>query len=406
VTVLVLNHRQLDERPAGTWLKDAGELLMVTTRTALAGSPASERAAFARIVAVDSYASAEVEHAARALADRHKPARVVSSCELDLIRAACLRERYGLAGQDVTSALAFRDKLHMRQAAAAGGVAGPRFHAVQSVTGAADFAGQTGYPVVVKPRLGTGTEGITVAASHAELVRAATSPGPAGRGSGGLLAEEFISGPLFHVDGVSADGTVVHCWPSRYSQPVLQAVTRSEPRISVLLDARDPLRPRLQHFTRQVLAALPSAGAGFAFHLEAWSDAAGTPVLCEVTSRASTDRIVAAYNHAFGVNLCEEGLRLQAGLPLQLRQQPAAPARYAGWVVFPAAPGVFTPPPAARRPYALTFGLRLDAGARGRQPTSITDFAADAVIDGTSASQVTGRARDLAGWWTASRPWR
>jgi biotin carboxylase len=401
MTVLVLNHRPLDMRPIGQWIQDAGDLVMVTTRASRAASSAAERARFVQVVAVDNYASSEVDRAARTLADRHLPARVVSSNELDLIRTAVLRERYGLPGQDLASALAYRDKLYMRRAAAAGAVNVPRFQQVGSAIEMSRFAGEVGFPVVVKPRRGAGSAGITVVRRPEDLPHAAAL---GSRVAGGLIIEEYVDAPLYHVDGISVDGKVIHCWPSRYSNGALQTVQQCAPRVSMLLDALDPLRGPLQDFAVEVVGAFPASGS-FAFHLEAWVDDRNVPILCEITSRTGGGPIGRAYEEAFGVSLYEESFRAQAGLALTLDEQPAEPSRYVGWVGFLAGRGTFTPPEAGRPP-AVWFTTEYQPGRRCQGARIVSDAAAYALVDGASADQAAARGAELIGWWDAGRPWR
>jgi len=406
MSVLILNHRPLDRRPVGRWLQEAGELVMVTTRAALAASPPAERAPFATIVPVDDYASGSVLRAAWRLARARDPDRVASSCELDLIRAAVVRHVRGLEGQQLDSALAYRDKLHMREAAFAGGLRVPGFRAVRTPADVRDFAEGSGFPVVVKPRLGTGTAGIKVVWSARDLKDQGVPAWPPRQDLGRLIVEEYLDAPMYHVDGISVGGGVVHCWPSRSSGGALQDIARCGPRAGVMLGADDPLRPVLQDFAVRVIAAFPSGNAGFGFNLEAWVPEGGEPVLCEVTSRAGTEVIAEAYQHGFGVNLFEESFRAQAGLPLRLTGQPGTPRRYAHWVCFLTEDGTFTPPPDAGRPPVAYFQADLEPGTHGRRARTITDVAARAVVEGASAGEAEDRLRELTSWWDASRPWR
>ena len=400
MTVLVLSYSALDTRPIGRWLHEAGDLVLVTTRAARAASPPEECARFGEIVLVDDYFSNDVMLAAQALARRHSPAHVIASNEHDLIRAAVLREQYRLPGQRVEAALAYRDKLTMRQVTAAGAVTVPRFRAVRSLADATGFAAENGFPVVVKPRRGTGALGITVARSRGDLHRAVEAASTA---PGGVLVESYVAAPIYHVDGISVDGRVVHCWPSRYSDGALETVQRGAPRVSMLLDAADPLRPLLQDFAARVIAAFPATGA-FAFHLEAWVDG-GVPILCEITARTGGGPIGEAYEHAFGVNLYRESFLAQAGLALTLTEQPARPLRYVGWIGFLTGDGTFTPPTTGRPPVTW-FRTVHEPGRVCRRARMMSDFAAYALVDGASADQTVARGRELIRWWDAGRPWR
>ena len=399
MTVLVLNHKPLGLRPIGRWLQEAGDLVMVTSRSALASSSDEERRRFVRIVAVDDYASADVELAARALAARHRPGHVASNHEYDLIRAAGLRERFGLPGQPPASARAYRDKLVMRRSAALHGIRMPAFAAVREASDVSDFARRHGLPLVLKPRLGTGSTGITV-------IRDRMPPLGDLPLHQGFLVEQFVEGRFYHVDGIVRDGRVVHCWPSRYSSGNLEAVIGCAPLTGALLDADDPLRPRLQGFAADVVASLPATRVAVAFHLEAWVDGEGRPVLCEVTSRGGGGPIAAAYGHAFDLDLLEESFRGQAELPLNVTTQPPRPRRYAGWAWFMNGHGAFTPPPVPAWLPATEFTTLVTRGEHRDGARNFTDAAASAIAEGASAAEVEDRIAEITRWWEKSRPWR
>lgn len=379
--------------------------MLVTTHSALAASPPEERAMFARIAAVEDYTSSEPERAASVLADRYPPARIASSSEYDVIRAATLRDRYEVCGQDLASALAYRDKLRMREASAAAAIKVPRFRAVRSVAEVIEFAEDAGFPVVVKPRFGMGAGGIHVVTAGDD-VRHLSELGKALEHEPAVLAEQYVNGPLYHVDGVALDGKVIHSWPSRYSGGALDEVSRGAPRASVMLASSAPERPLLQDFAARVVSAFPGARASFGFHMEAWIDATGAPVLCEIASRAGTETIVAAYQLAFGLNLFEASYRAQAGLPLPSGEPAAAPRLYTGWVTFLAGRGVFAPPDPAGRPATALFETAYEAGRRTDGAQTVADVAARSIVTGASAEEATARVGELVTWWNAHRPWR
>jgi biotin carboxylase len=406
MSVLVYNHRPLSARPLGRWLGEAGELVMVTTRAAVAASPPGERALFAAIMPVADYASGEVQRAARRLARAWEPDHVASSSEYDLIRAAVLRERCGLAGQGVASALAYRDKFRMRAAALAGGMRVPAFAGVRTHAEVLGFAERAGFPVVLKPRLGTGTAGITVVRSGRDLAGLAGQAWRRRPGPGRLVVEEYVDAPMYHVDGMCLAGKVVHCWPSRYSAGALDDVAGGRPRTSIMLAAEDPLRRRLQAWAAQLVGVFPHAGAGFGFHVELWVPNDGVPVLCEVAARAATEMIVGTYERAFGVNLYRESFRVQAGLPPHLASQPASPGCYTGWVCFLAAGGTFWPPATAGMPSAVFFEVLMQPGQRYERASAVTNVAARAVVQGATAEEAAGQLAELTRWWAVSRPWQ
>ena len=84
--------------------------------------------------------------------------RIIIYHEYDLLRAAKLRDFFGLEGQNYASALAFRDKVLMKETLANAGIKVPSFMKVGSPIDVLEFIYKHGFPVVIKPIFGTGAK--------------------------------------------------------------------------------------------------------------------------------------------------------------------------------------------------------------------------------------------------------
>jgi biotin carboxylase len=138
---------------------------------------------------------------------RQKPLDcVISFSELGMIPAAMIAERLGLPGASrVATARLLRDKLDMRSRLNSAGLSPVGSWLVRSPDEARKFAASTGYPVILKPRDGTGSMGVRRVNSEAELSDAVAS---AFSDDGcDYLLEEFMAGPEFSVEAFSFDGT-------------------------------------------------------------------------------------------------------------------------------------------------------------------------------------------------------
>ncbi|WP_157367996.1 acetyl-CoA carboxylase biotin carboxylase subunit family protein [Alloactinosynnema sp. L-07] len=92
----------------------------------------------------------------RALATRwDPPTGVVALKEDDLMVAARLRAEWGCAGPTEAEVALFRDKPAMCRTVAAAGVDVPAFAPAESAADVVGFAGEHGWPVVLKPRSGS-----------------------------------------------------------------------------------------------------------------------------------------------------------------------------------------------------------------------------------------------------------
>src|SRR4051794_23609901 len=194
------------------WLGDDANIRIITAPSAVEGMAVPPPG----LTTVADYdTSGLVEVAALAEYDRRPYDHLLSLSEYDLLRAARLREVLGIPGQDTASARAFRDKVTMKNHWRRGGVPAAAHAPVETATDLLAFAREHGYPVVVKPRSGTGSRGVSVLADAAEAERWL-----AGEWSLGLaelsnwMVEAFVDGEMLTVDGILDGDRFDLCWPS------------------------------------------------------------------------------------------------------------------------------------------------------------------------------------------------
>ncbi len=119
---------------------------------------------------------------------------VLSFTEFGLLPASLLSEGRGLPGVPVAAVLRTRDKLLMRRALGAAGMAQPRFGRLTEAAGPG-----LPFPLVVKPVDGSGSIGVELVDGPAGLERRAAAGEPA-------MWEEYLDGPEYSVEAVSFDG--------------------------------------------------------------------------------------------------------------------------------------------------------------------------------------------------------
>lgn len=125
--------------------------------------------------------------------------------------------------------------------------------------------GSWSYPVVVKPRRGSGSRDISIVESGADLARLALDPG--------FLIQEFLPGEEFSID-VLAD----------VNGQVIASVPRVRSRVDsgVSVAGRTVHDPGLERFGADVMTA---AGLTYIANVQARRDTAGRPALLEVNPR-------------------------------------------------------------------------------------------------------------------------
>lgn len=139
--------------------------------------------------------------------DRERPvAGVSSSSEYFIETAAELARRRGLPGPDPQAVRTCRDKGRQRVQLQACGVGGPRFVVARDTGEALHALERMALPVVVKPTQGTGSRGVRLCRSRAELEAAAAALLAIETNERGMpipreiLVEEYVTWPEYSAE--------------------------------------------------------------------------------------------------------------------------------------------------------------------------------------------------------------
>lgn len=291
-----------------------------------AGADGVDAAAAETVAVVDDLADrSAVAELARGIVDRHGPLdQVVALFERDLEVAADLRELLGVPGPRPDDVARVRDKVTMKQLVAAAGLRVPRFVDADDPGQVRRFAAEVGFPVVLKPRDGSGSQGICLVNSPASLEETLAAPLP------NHVCEEYVSGPMYQVDGVIQDGRVRVLRAFRLLNTCLDYAL-GDSFGSVAAD--DPeLERRLTGYSEVALTALGVRSS--VFHLEVFVvDPTGPGeydglVFLEVAARAGGAELPHIWRDVYGLDLLEVATRLTLGESPDLT--PPDPAGEAG----------------------------------------------------------------------------
>jgi biotin carboxylase len=234
-----------------------------------------------------------------------------------------------------------RDKFAMRQAFVAGGVPCPRFALATGIDEALRVGADFGYPVVLKPALGSGSQFVrriddpSGMAEHFPRLHAvawdAFSLDPL-RGSraaygDGLLIESYIDGGEVSVESVIVRGQTevlaIHDKPLPMTGPLFEEVLATTP-------SRLPAstQQRLRECTERAHAALRIATG--ATHAEFRVTPGGMPVALEVAARIGGGAVYQSVRHSVGVDMVEAAIDLACGQrPVLTRHDPRPVAELA-----------------------------------------------------------------------------
>ncbi|AWI32778.1 NikS protein [Streptomyces sp. ICN441] len=405
MTTLVLHRGSLRANPYERWLADHGEkivLLASAEQLALFGEELPTEAPYLHAEALTGYDTGpHVAERAAELVERFGVTDVVACQEFDIERAAALRERYGLPGQRPGSALVYRDKWRMKQAAVRARIPVADHALLRSADDLGAFADRHGLPLVVKPRRGALSVGVSVLRTREELagwLRTAEIAGPDGEPQ--WLAEVFVEGSMCHIDGTVLDGRIATLWPSQY-QYALADYRDRKGRVDIALDTADPLARRLVAFGERVLEAF-GGPEHFAFHIEVFHTPDGELVLCEAASRAGGAGVRDVQRVLFGFDPMEYPVRRQLGLPVDAGER-RDPERLAGQLLFTKRPGVLRalPDPAALPPGVVKYTTYAEVGQSVRDASHSGDFLAAFVVTGADRAETEARIRVAEAWFRA-----
>jgi formate-dependent phosphoribosylglycinamide formyltransferase (GAR transformylase) len=183
--------------------------------------------------------------------------RLEATIEAHTLAAAQVREACTIPGTSVRTAWLCRDKPSMKQVLRETGVPTAASAAVGSAAEARAFAGQVGFPLILKPRSGAGAAGTMRADSAADLDHALGVFG--GEGVESIAMEEFIEGHEGFYDTITVNGQVALDFASHYYPNVLEAMrTRwiSPEFISTNRIDTAPEYAELREMGRRVIGAL------------------------------------------------------------------------------------------------------------------------------------------------------
>ncbi|MGB7238443.1 MAG: hypothetical protein WBD41_21020 [Rhodococcus sp. (in: high G+C Gram-positive bacteria)] len=276
----------------------------VTTEVGAAGVPLAA-AGVGLVSATDDIV--EVRTAVANLAARYgDPTAIIALKEDDLLTAAQLTVEYGLPGRRPGDLEVFRDKLTMATAVHAIGLAQPPFASASGPADVLAFGDRHGWPVVVKPRRGSSSEGVHVFGSG--------DIDPTWRaGSDGAIVQSFVDGTLVHVDGIF-DDRIMYPWRvSRYVGSPLDFRTGGWLG-SVELDDPEAIAV-VESYANTLLSALTDRP--MPFHLELFlrpdSDGHLSCVFVEVAARVGGAEIPFVWREVHEFDLMGEAFRCALG---------------------------------------------------------------------------------------------
>ncbi|MCA9489674.1 MAG: ATP-grasp domain-containing protein [Myxococcales bacterium] len=234
--------------------------------------------------------------------------RLETTGEEHLLPAARARARSAIPGLSVEQALFCSDKLRMKEHLAARGVPCARHTEVSRAEDLARFVAEVGYPVVLKPRVGS-----RAADSHriddAESLELALAAARVEDGEQSWVAEAFVEGHEGFYDTVMGDDGVAMEFASHYYPTVLEAMhTRwISPQVVHTNRLHQDGYDRVRELGQQVIGELGLRST--ATHME-WFHGPGGHHFSEIGARPPSSGFWDVYSEANEIDVYTEWARV------------------------------------------------------------------------------------------------
>lgn len=225
--------------------------------------------------------------------------RVEALWEPLVLLAARMREALDADGHRYDQIVPFRDKNRMKEVLSAAGIRTARHARARSLREVRDAADHIGYPIIIKPIAGAGSQDTYRIDDAIELERTVRKLGHVPD----VAVEEFIEGDEYTYDTVCANGRILfdHIAWYRPRPLIARHIEWITPQIVSL---RDIDAPHLRDGRAMGHAVLRALGHHTGFtHMEWFRKADGEVVFNEIAARPAGSRSVDAMNYACDIDL-------------------------------------------------------------------------------------------------------
>lgn len=399
MSILILNRVPYSKVPYDKWLDSLDDEIVLLTSEETYPDYYDK---FHKVISFKNYQNnGNVERMALELHKKYQFRTLIAISELDLLRAAQIREYLKIDGQSYESALAFRNKLLMKRTIKEfDGFYLPKFQEISSVLDILNFIEQNGYPVVIKPICGSGSINTTVLKNSEELELFLSNGNFAN-----LMIEEYIDGDMYHIDGLVLNKEIIFSWPSKYINGCLAFQTGNYLG-SYILDEKNPLNKRLKNICHSILSQFPLPNYT-TFHLEVFHTKDDKIYFCEVASRTGGARVNEVIRSSFNIDITKLWIQSQCGLvDSNFTQESYTINQYTGWLLIPPKIGELCSIPEEHPPkYVIDYKLNGKKGSYYNGATISVDHIASFLVRGETEQDLKDNLQKTAEWFQKHTKW-
>ena len=236
------------------------------------------------------------------LAKRHgKIDRIICILEALMVPVAEARARHGVPGTQPETAHVFRDKNAMKNALSKAGLPVARHRLLGSVEAALEFAGEVGFPLILKPPAGMGSKA-TFRVTDAQALKRSIE-GMRVTPDNPVLAEEMLQGREFSFETITLGGEPQVASITHYLPSCLEVLENPWMQYCVLMP-RDISGPQYAPIKEIGVKAIKALGLQNGMtHMEWFQRPDGSMVIGEIAQRPAGANITPMNAVAHGIDI-------------------------------------------------------------------------------------------------------
>jgi biotin carboxylase len=260
------------------------------------------------------------------LARKEKIDRIVALDDLDIEKAAALREHLRVPGMGDTTARYFRDKLAMRIRAKEMGIPVPEFIHILNHDEINNFAERVSFPFMIKARMLAGAHGLKKVHNKQEMWKKINQLGDE---QSFYLMERFVPGNIYHVDSIIYEHDIRFAIASQYGKPPFEVAHEGRVFTSRTIEKGSTKEQELIGLNEKLLKALGLLrGVSHTEFIESEED--GKLYFLETSARVGGANLSELVLAASGINLWREWAKIEILKGESEYQYPEVQDYYAG----------------------------------------------------------------------------
>ncbi|MGG2017550.1 ATP-grasp domain-containing protein [Bacillus sp. S10(2024)] len=331
------------------------------------------------------------------LYERYQFESVIADDEYDLINAGLIREKLNIKGQTVESAIAFRDKVVMKDYLSKK-LNVPPYRRLHSVKDLYEFIEQYSYPVIIKPIDQGASRGIYVLYNNEDLKDFSKISWETN-----WEVEKFVEGEMYHIDALVEDGNIVTLSVSKYLNGCL-AFQDNQNLGSYQLHPNELMFDRLRELFKEVLENLPHPPVSV-YHLEVFHTNKDEFFVCEIASRIGGGLISNLVLETYGIDLGVYWFRSICNLPNNEGEKEYIDT-VKGFMYIPPRYGTLkSVPKDVDFPFVTSYKVVAKPLQKYDKASRSIDRICEVVIEGTDSKDLENKLIQLSEWFADQIKW-